>query len=305
MAPVNPKRRYDSPRRAEQARQTRASVVEAARRLFLRGGFAATTIAAIAAQAQVSVETIYKAFGGKPGLVRAICATALTGEGPVPAETRSDELQAQEPDPRKIIRGWGKLTTEVAPRIAPILLLIRSAAATDPEMAALRAEMDTSRLTRMTSNARNLADAGHLRDDITAEHAGEVLWTYSSPELYELLVLGRGWPAERYATFIADAMIAALLPPEPPLPPAGTPQRPPPGPPVDLTQTRASDPRATHENTRVMRRSRNPTGPGSISEPSSNAAAPSWTTPDRFDRAAACQSRIRTDSDRPLAEPAF
>jgi hypothetical protein len=84
-------------------------------------------------------------------------------------------------------------------------------------MAALRAEMDTSRLTRMTSNAHNLAEAGHLRDDITAEHAGEVLWTYSSPELYELLVLGRGWPAERYATFIADAMIAALLPPEPPL----------------------------------------------------------------------------------------
>jgi hypothetical protein len=84
--------------------------------------------------------------------------------------------------------------------------------------------MDTSRLTRMTSNARNLAEAGHLRDGITVEHAGEVLWTYSSPELYELLVLGRGWPAERYGTFIADAMIAALLPPEPPVPPAGTPQ---------------------------------------------------------------------------------
>jgi hypothetical protein len=83
-------------------------------------------------------------------------------------------------------------------------------------MAGLRAEMDTSRLSRMTSNARNLAEAGHLRDDITVQDAGEVLWTYSSPELYELLVLNRGWPAERYATFIADAMIAALLPPQPP-----------------------------------------------------------------------------------------
>jgi len=216
MAPVKPKRRYHSPRRAEQARQTRAAVVEVARQLFLRDGFAATTIATIAAQAQVSVETIYKAFGGKPGLARAICATALTGEGPVPAETRSDEMQAQQPDPRKVIRGWGRLTAEVAPRIAPILLLIRSAAATDPEMAGLRAEMDASRLTRMTSNARNLAEAGHLRDDLTVEDAGEVLWTYSSPELYELLVLGRGWPTERYGTFIADAMIAALLPPEPP-----------------------------------------------------------------------------------------
>ena len=158
MDPVKPKRRYDSPRRAEQARQTRAAVVACARRLFLRHGFAATTIAAIAAEAHVSAETIYKAFGGKPGLVRAICATALAGEGPVPAETRSDELQAHQPDPRQIIRGWGQLTIEVAPRIAPILLLIRSAAATDHEMAGLRAEIDTSRLSRMTSNARNLAD---------------------------------------------------------------------------------------------------------------------------------------------------
>jgi AcrR family transcriptional regulator len=216
MTAVKPKRRYDSARRAEQARQTRQAVVDAARRRFLRDGYAATTVTAIAAEAQVSVETIYKAFGGKPGLVRAIWATALAGEGPVPAEMRSDELQEREPDPRQIIRGWGRLTAEVAPKVAPILLLIRSAAATDPEMADLRAELEAERLRRMTSNARHLADAGHLRDNITVERAGEVLWTYSSPELYELLVLSRGWQAERYGAFVAEAITAALLPPEPP-----------------------------------------------------------------------------------------
>jgi hypothetical protein len=68
----------------------------------------------------------------------------------------------------------------------------------------------------MTHNAHNLADAGHLRDGITTEHAAEVLWTYSSPELYELLVINRGWPPRNYGAFIADAMIAALLPPAPP-----------------------------------------------------------------------------------------
>jgi hypothetical protein len=68
----------------------------------------------------------------------------------------------------------------------------------------------------MTRNARNLAAAGHLRHDITVEQAGEVMWTYSSPELYELLVVTRGWPPERYGAFIAEAMIAALLPPNPP-----------------------------------------------------------------------------------------
>ena len=213
MAAVNPKRRYNSGRRAEQARQTRAAVVEAAKRLFLRDGFAATTIAAIGAEARVSVETIYKAFGGKPGLVRAICDAALAGEGPVPAETRSDLMQAHEPDPRKIIKGWGELTAEVTPRVSPILLLVRAAATADPEMAELGTEIDAARLRRMTRNAHNLAAARHLRDDITVEQAGEVMWTYSSPELYELLVLRLGWPAERYGAFIADAMIAALLPP--------------------------------------------------------------------------------------------
>jgi AcrR family transcriptional regulator len=210
---VKSRRRYDSPRRAAQARQTRAAVTSAARRLFLRDGFAVTTIAAIAAEAEVSAETIYKAFGGKPGLVRAICDQALAGEGPVPAETRSDNLQAGEPDPGKIIRGWGKLAAEVAPRVSPILLLLRAAAVTDPQMAGLRAEIDASRLRRMTSNARHLHQAGHLRAGLTAERAGEIMWTYSSPELYELLVSCRRWPPDQYGAFIAEAMIAALLPP--------------------------------------------------------------------------------------------
>ena len=209
---VKGKRRYDSTRRAEQARQTRAAVTDAAQRLFLRDGYAATTIAAIATAAGVSAETIYKAFGGKPGLVRAICDQALAGEGPIPAETRSDNLQATEPDPRAIIRGWGELSAEVAPRISPILLLLRAAAITDPQIAGLRAEIDAGRLSRMTRNARHLHQAGHLRDGITAEHAGEILWAYSSPELYELLVLRRHWAPGQYGAFIAEAMISALLP---------------------------------------------------------------------------------------------
>jgi AcrR family transcriptional regulator len=154
---------------------------------------------------------VYKAYGGKSGLVRAICAKGLGGEGTVHAEVRSNALRA-ESDPRAIIEGWGRLTAEVAPRVAPILLLVRAAATGDPEMAALRAELETARLTRMTDNARALAAAGHLRAGLTVRHAAEVLWTYSSPELYELLVLTRRWPLQQYGGFVADAMIAALLP---------------------------------------------------------------------------------------------
>jgi AcrR family transcriptional regulator len=212
MDPVKPRRRYESARRSQQALETRESVVTAAHKLLLAEGFARATIAAIAAEAAVSVETVYKAFGGKPGLVRAICDRALAGEGPVPAETRSDALHITETDPRQIIRGWGVLGTEVAPLVSPVLLLVRDAAATDAEMADLHAQLDAQRLARMTDNARQLSEANRLRDGIDVEQAAEVLWTYSSPELYELLVLRRRWDLERYGTFIADAMIAALLP---------------------------------------------------------------------------------------------
>jgi AcrR family transcriptional regulator len=219
--PVKPRRQYDSSRRHQQARQTREAILAVARRRFLDDGFTGTTIAAIASEVGVSVDTIYKTFRGKPGLVRAICEHGLAGEGPVPAESRSDALQTTEPDPYMIMRGIGRLASEVAPRVAPILLLIRDAAVTDPDMAALKVELDDQRLERMTHNARNLAGAGHLRAGISVEEAGEIMWTYSSPELYELLITTRGWSPQRLGTFIADALTAALLPPAAPTPPTG------------------------------------------------------------------------------------
>ena len=212
-AKVKRRRRYDSARRQDAARRRRAAVVEAARRLFLSEGFAGTTIARIAGDAGVSEETVYKAFGNKIALVRAIRDQALAGAGPVHAERRSDRMQASEDDPRAIIRGWGVLAVEVAPRVAPVLLLVREAAASDRELARLQEEMDAARLTRMTHNARTLLKGNHLRSGITLDAATDVLWTYSSPELYDLLVMRRGWSVERYGRFIADAMIAALLSP--------------------------------------------------------------------------------------------
>jgi AcrR family transcriptional regulator len=211
-AKVKPRRRYDSARRREAAQQRRAAVVDAASRLFVRKGFAGTTIARIAEDARVSEETVYKAFGNKIALVRAMRDKALAGEGPVHAERRSDRMQASENDPRKIVRDWGVLAMEVAPRVAPVLLLVRAGAASDPELARLQEEMDAARLTRMAHNARTLLKGGHLRAGVTLEAATDVLWTYSSPDLYELLVIRRGWSVERYGRFIADAMIAALLP---------------------------------------------------------------------------------------------
>lgn len=209
--PVNGPRRYNSARRQERARQSRERIARVAERQFLAGGYAATSVAAVAEDAEVSVDTIYKTFGGKAGLVRAIYERALQGEDPIPAEERSDRLQSEEHDPRKIIAGWGQFVAELAPRGSPIVLLIRNAALTDPELQTLLDQIDADRLRRMTTNARRLHTAGHLRPGITVSAAADILWTYSSAELYELLVLRRGMPIHKYGRFVADAMIAALL----------------------------------------------------------------------------------------------
>src|SRR6266446_2251259 len=114
-------RSYDASLRREQARRNHDRIIEMAQRRFLRTGYGPTTISAIAKDAGVSVDTIYKSFGGKPGLIRAMTVRALEGTGPVPAEQRSDDLQAREHDPRQLISGWGVFVTEVAPLAAPIV----------------------------------------------------------------------------------------------------------------------------------------------------------------------------------------
>ena len=204
------KRQYDVSGRQEQARLKRAAVLDAATSRFLDAGYGATTVAAVAAEAGGSVETIYKTFGNKAGLVAAIHERGLAGRGSVSAPHRSDEMQGRETDPRQVIRNWGTLTIEVAPLVCPILLLIRSAAGTDADMARLLVDTDKQRLRRMARNARTLT--GHLRPGVTQREAADILWTYSSPDLYDLLVVRRQWRLQRYGRFIADAMIAELLP---------------------------------------------------------------------------------------------
>jgi len=203
-------RAYDASGRQERARQRRETALEGARQLLLEQGYAATTVESIAEVAGVSAATIYKTYGGKAGLVRDLCAQALAGTGPVPAEQRSNVLRGAD-DPRTVIGGWGALVEEVSPRVSPLLLLLRAAAETDPDAAALYAELDQGRLDRMTDNARHLARRGHLRAGVTVGEARDVLWLCSSPELYELLVQQRGWTPHQLGAFVVDTIAGTLL----------------------------------------------------------------------------------------------
>jgi AcrR family transcriptional regulator len=117
-SPVKPRRRYDASRRQEQARRSRWAVLQAARRLFLEHGYAATTMPAIATAAGVSVQSVYKAFGNKPALLKTVFDVAIAGDDePVPMLQRAalGRIRA-EPDPRRKLSLYGEFVAEVSPR---------------------------------------------------------------------------------------------------------------------------------------------------------------------------------------------
>jgi hypothetical protein len=136
---------------------------------------------------------------------------ALQGQGPRPAPERSDELSAKERDPFVIVRGWGKLTAEVSPRVSPILLLLKTAAGDDAELKKVLVATDAQRLSRMRRNAQVLADRGFLKRGLGVERAAQILWAHASPELYELYVLQLGWTPQELGELVGESMAALLL----------------------------------------------------------------------------------------------
>jgi AcrR family transcriptional regulator len=210
---VNPSRTYDSSRRQEQAAHTRRTVLGAARRRFLEEGYARTTVAAVAADAGVSVETVYKAFGNKPGLVKAVFDVALVGDDePIPMMQREFvRRNLAEPDPRRKLTAYGEHLAEVGPRACPVQLVVRDAAASDPGAAGVWEQLLQERLTGMTIFAQHLDAGGHLRPEVSAEEARDVLWAYNSPDLWDLLVNRRAWAPDRFGAWVGDQLVAALL----------------------------------------------------------------------------------------------
>jgi AcrR family transcriptional regulator len=205
------KRRYDASRRREQARHNRAAVLQVARVRFLAQGYAATTLPDVARDAGVSVETVYKAFTSKAGLLKAVFDVSVAGDDePVPMAERDvirDVIAA--PDAATKITLYAKHIAETMPRAAPVQLLARDAAAADAAAGDVLKQTRKEMLAGMTAFARNLAGTGQLR--VSVNEARDLLWTYHSPELYELLVLERRWSAKRYGDFLARALVDALV----------------------------------------------------------------------------------------------
>lgn len=208
------KRSYDASRRREQARARRLGVVIAARDLFERDGFRGTTISAVAARAGVSPEGIYKGFGSKAALAKAVFDIVIAGDDePVPvAERPAMQAVRDEPDVRRKIALFVEGLAQRQARSAQVQILIRDGRHVDDSLVPVWAKLDDEGLVGMTMLGRHLLDTGQLRDGIELAEVRDVLWNYLAIDTYERLVLTQGWPLERYADWLARAITSAICP---------------------------------------------------------------------------------------------
>jgi AcrR family transcriptional regulator len=207
------KRAYNSPRRVEQAAATRRAVLTAARELFVSNGYSATTIAAIAERARVSLDTIYATVGRKPALLRELVETAISGtEQAVPAEQRDYVMRISGADNAlDKITIYAQAITAIQQRLAPVFLALRDAAATDIDCAALWAEIAKRRATNMRTFAAELRNTGDLRNDLSDDQVADIIWSMNAAAYWDLLVHQRGWTPDQFADWLTDAWTRLLL----------------------------------------------------------------------------------------------
>jgi AcrR family transcriptional regulator len=206
-------RRYDSPRRREQAAATRREILEAAQRLFERHGYAATTMAAIAAEAGVALKTVYVAFETKSGLLRALWHLLLRGdEDDVPIPERAwYRAVVAEPDPERKLRLGAHNARLVKERAAALMGVIRSAAASDADAAELWSRIESDFYDNQRAIVQALHDGGALRDGLDVARAADIMWTLNHPDVWHLLVGARGWTPEAWEQWFADTVSEQLL----------------------------------------------------------------------------------------------
>jgi len=208
------KRSYDASGRRAQARARRLAMVLAARDLFERDGYRPTTIAAIAAHAGVSAESVYKGFGTKAALAKAVFDLALAGDDePVPvAERPAMQAVWDEPDVRRKIAMFADGLAYRQARSARVQILIRDGRHVDDSLAPVWDKLRDEGLAGMTMLGRHLRQTGQLRAGISLDEVRDVLWNYLAIDHYERLVLSQGWPHERYTRWLTDAITSALCP---------------------------------------------------------------------------------------------
>ena len=207
------KRRYESPRRRQQAQATRREILEAARRLFERDGFATTTMAAIAREADVALKTVYVAFETKSGVLRALWNVLLRGDqddAPIP-ERDWYRAVLVEPRAENQLRLLARNSRIVKERVGAVFEVIHAAATVDPDIEELWGRIQTEFHGVLRAVVESLDAKRALALGLDVDRATDILWTISHPSLWQLLVLERGWTPDEYEAWCADTSCTQLL----------------------------------------------------------------------------------------------
>ncbi|MDX3111030.1 TetR/AcrR family transcriptional regulator [Nonomuraea angiospora] len=222
MTEQKKRRPYSSTLRQEQAQATRQKIATAARKLMISKGYADTTMAEVAREAGVAVQTLYTSSpGGKPALAKLVYDITLAGDAqPLPQSDRP-EVQAiiDEPDPARKLALYAAMATAILRRIKPVHRVLRAAAAASPTDAGLQdllADIERERLAGSRGPAEHLHALGALRPDLPPARAAEQIYVLTSTENYEKLTEVCGWSEAEYEEWLASILAAALLGSPPP-----------------------------------------------------------------------------------------
>lgn len=192
-------RTYRSPRRALQARQTRAAVLAACRELFAERGWAATGVRDIAAAAEVSVETVYATLGGKVALLTAALDGAVAGDDePIELSARPMFLAMGEGEFEARVATAAALITDIHVRTIGLQRALREGAGGEPALAEVLAAQETNRRA-----STGLGMALVLRRPVS-ERERDLFWAQTCPEVFDALVNRSGWSTEQYAAWVAS-----------------------------------------------------------------------------------------------------
>jgi TetR/AcrR family transcriptional regulator, regulator of autoinduction and epiphytic fitness len=195
-------------------RLARTAVIEAARTLFLERGYAATTIEAISDLSDVPPATVYRLFSSKLGILKALLHVLIAGDDQAVAMQDRPHVRAllANPDPRNQLSGLAGIIGGIMSRAEPLYRILLSAAGSDPDAAALLAELTRQRQQGQGQIARSLARGGALRPKLRERDAADIIHALTLPEVYRLLVCDRGWSPQRYEQWLTDILISQLLP---------------------------------------------------------------------------------------------
>ncbi|HEX7760457.1 MAG TPA: TetR/AcrR family transcriptional regulator [Caulobacteraceae bacterium] len=200
-------RAYRSARREAQSASTRQDILDAARSLFERHGYASTTMDMIAERAKMSTGTIYTTFRTKPSVLKAILDTFHRGlpDDISPASTLTDQQRASD-----LLREVVQRMVELCSSADGILSAAWSAARSDPDFANWWEREEAARWHEFQSYVAGWSAAGILRSGLSVTEATDLLWTMTGPAAIKSFIADCGWPAGRYASWLA-AMLGEVL----------------------------------------------------------------------------------------------